>query len=350
MRLRDRDYIIGAEGIIFRVLGYFHPPDGYICEPEYAPREIFASKNPRAPRGYPEILYFKFYGDEGLRFVEENYPSYRLYIKPLKTYLVGVPNSLIAAIRKPQDRLAEIMKESCRDKLLEDTLDIVEIACTSAGLNPFNLGVFGSILHKFHNPFLSDIDLVIYGSRNAAKLRECLSELYGGRDSPLRNEYDFPVEKARWIFRNYSFKEYIFHERRKMIYAKYWDGSRWVKVEFEPVKGYDEYYDEYMDVYSIEKIGWTKLESIVIDDRGVYFMPAIYGVEVTKLVSGPREALEASKIVSYVDEFRMQAWRDEEIYVEGMLERVARNDRVEYQVSITYCDRYGDQVLKLKNR
>jgi len=347
-RLRDRDYIVGAEGIIFRVLGYFHPPDGYICEPEYAPKRIFTSENPRAPRGYPEISYFKFYGDEGLRFVEENYPSYRLYVKPLKTYLVGVPNNLIAAVRKPQDRLAKIIEESYRDKLLEDTLDIVEIVCENAELNLSSLGVFGSILHEFYNPFLSDIDLVVYGSKNTIKLMECLSELYSGRDSPLRNEYDFPVEKARWIFRNYSFKEYIFHERRKMIYAKYWDGSRWVKVEFEPVRDYDEYHNEYMDVNSIEKIGWVKLESIIVDDSGVYFMPATYGVEVTKLISGPKEALEASKIISYIDEFRIQAWRDEEVYVEGMLERVVRNDEVEYQVSITYCDRYGDQVLKLK--
>jgi len=164
----------------------------------------------------------------------------------------------------------------------------------------------------------------------------------------LKNEYDFPIEKARWIFRNYSLKEYIFHERRKLVYAKYWNGARWVKVEFEPVREYNEYYNEYMDVTSIEKIGWVKLESNIVDDSGVYFMPAIYGVEVTKLISGPREALEVSRIISYVDEFRMQAWRDENIYVEGMLEKVIRKGGVDYQVSITYCNEYTDQVLKLK--
>ncbi|MEM2740379.1 MAG: nucleotidyltransferase domain-containing protein [Candidatus Bathyarchaeia archaeon] len=348
MKLRDREYIVGAEGIIFRVLGYFHPPDGYICEPEYAPKTIFVSDNPRAPRGYPEISYFKFYGDEGLRFVEKNYPSYRVYVKPLRTYLVGVPSNLIAAVRKPQDRLAEIIEGDRRDKLLEDTGNIVEMVCEATGFNPSDMGVFGSILHNFHNPFLSDIDLVVYGSRNIVKLRECLSELYDAKEGCLRNEYDFPLEKARWIFRNYSLEEYIFHERRKMVYAKYWDGGRWVKVEFEPIRGYSEYCDDYMDIASIEKMGWVRLESIVVDDGGIYFMPATYGVEVTKLISGPRAALEASRIVSYVDEFRMQAWRGEEVYVEGMLERIARRGRVEYQVSITYCDRYVDQVLKLK--
>ncbi|MBS7641587.1 MAG: nucleotidyltransferase domain-containing protein [Candidatus Bathyarchaeia archaeon] len=348
MRLRDRDYIVGVEGILFRVLGYLHPPDGYVCEPEYAPKTIFKSSNPRAPRGYPEVAYFKFYGDEGLKFVEKNYPSYRIYVKPLRTYLVGVPLELISAIRKPQDGLTRIMEASSRDKLLNDTVEIVDILCETANLSVSDIGVFGSILHGFHNPNLSDIDLVIYGSRCIVKLKECLSELYSMEDSRLRNEYDFPVEKPRWIFRNYSLKEYIFHERRKMIYGKYWDGDRWVKVEFEPVKSYDEYRDEYTEIVSIDKVGWVKLESVIVDDSSVYFTPAVYGVEVTKLVSGPREALDTSKIVSYIDEFRLQAWRDEEVYVEGMLERVIRRDRVEYQVSLTYCDRYVDQVLKLR--
>lgn len=348
MKLRDREYIIGAEGIIFRVLGYLHPPDGYICEPEYAPKAIFVSNNPRAPRGYPEISHFKFYGDEGLRFVEKNYPSYRVYFKPFRAYLVGVPRNLIASVRSPQDRLAEIVELDRKDKLLEDTVNIVEMVCETTGISPSDMGVFGSILHNFHNPFLSDIDLVVYGSKNVVKLRGCLSELFLAKDGWLRNEYDFPPEKARWIFKNYSLEEYIFHERRKMVYAKYWDGDRWVKVEFEPVRDYSEYRDEYMDIVSIEKIGWVKLESIVVDDSGIYFMPATYDVEVTKLISGPREALDVSRIVSYIDEFRMQAWKGEDIYVEGMLERIVRRDRVEYQVSITYCDRYVEQVLKLK--
>ncbi|MEM1550917.1 MAG: hypothetical protein QXX56_04210 [Candidatus Bathyarchaeia archaeon] len=48
IRLRDRDAIITPEGLIFRVLGYSHPSNGYICDVEYAPSEIYRSSNPKA--------------------------------------------------------------------------------------------------------------------------------------------------------------------------------------------------------------------------------------------------------------------------------------------------------------
>ena len=69
--LRDRDAVITAEGIIFRVYGYTHPPEAYICDVEYAPSSIYVSTDPRALRDGGEEIYYKFYADGGLRFVRE---------------------------------------------------------------------------------------------------------------------------------------------------------------------------------------------------------------------------------------------------------------------------------------
>jgi predicted nucleotidyltransferase len=41
LKLRDRDAIQTAEGIIFRVFGYNHPQTSYICDAEYANSKIF---------------------------------------------------------------------------------------------------------------------------------------------------------------------------------------------------------------------------------------------------------------------------------------------------------------------
>jgi len=49
LALRDRDAIETAEGLIFRVFGYSHPSNAYICDAEYASAKIFQSKDPRAP-------------------------------------------------------------------------------------------------------------------------------------------------------------------------------------------------------------------------------------------------------------------------------------------------------------
>ena len=75
LKLRDRDAIETAEGLIFRVFGYSHPPDAYICDAEYASAKIFTSKDPRAPRTGRNKLYYKFYNDEGMKLVAKKYPS-----------------------------------------------------------------------------------------------------------------------------------------------------------------------------------------------------------------------------------------------------------------------------------
>jgi len=63
-QLRDRDGIVTREGLIFRVFGYSHPPNAYICDAEYASANIFSSKVPRAPRdGSISPLFYKFYDD-----------------------------------------------------------------------------------------------------------------------------------------------------------------------------------------------------------------------------------------------------------------------------------------------
>ena len=77
LNLRDRDAIQSAEGIIFRVFGYTHPADAYLCDAEYASAKIFHSTDPRAPReGRNEGFFYKFYNDEGMKLVAKKYPQY----------------------------------------------------------------------------------------------------------------------------------------------------------------------------------------------------------------------------------------------------------------------------------
>ncbi len=53
------------------------------------------------------------------------------------------------------------------------------------------------------------------------------------------------------------------------------------------------------------------------------------------------------RILSYVEEFRMQAFRDEEVYVEGNLEQVVTLTATFHQITLTRCLRYYEQVLKV---
>jgi len=356
LKLRDRDDIITKEGIIFRVMGYQHPPEGWICEPLYAPKSIFSSDNPRATRGFPEISYYKFYENEGMTWVWKNYPFYRVYNKPLQTELIGVKNNQVATLRKTNDGLKELIKEQKPgDFLAQKTLEILELLLDESGLQVDDFGIFGSLLHGFHHPDHSDIDFVVYGRKSLSRLLSVLDDLYQRQSGNivLRNEFDgfhqTYIDQKNWRFTRMSIDEYIFHERRKLIWGSYTDFStnREIKIEFEPVRTYDEIEDEYSNTEKITSEGWVVVEGEIIDAKDAYFIPSVYGLNLEKIIEGKIPGKEIKRVISFVEEFRGQARIGDRVLVSGILEKVEMKSSEFYQIALTYCDKYFDQVIRL---
>jgi len=353
LKLRDRDAIVTREDLIFRVYGYFHPPTGYVCDVEYASSEIFKSADPRALRQRGSTVFYKFYADEGLRFVVENYPQYTVFYEPLQRKLVGVENKQIRETRKPERKLQELLRKPPEDELLTALHRLVDMVTQRSELKSGDLGVFGSLLHGFYHPKFSDLDLTVYGKKELTKLCEALQEVYRENGSPLRNEFESEkaIEGKSWRFLNYSPREFLTHQRRKMIYAVFHDekSGRNVKVEFEPVKRWNEIFNEYDSRVRITHKSWIKAVARVTDDSEASFMPSIYKVEVLEILDGPKVD-EIQRVISYVEEFRMQAKRDELVLVEGNLEQVTTPTGSFHQITLTYGPRYYEQVLKLLQR
>ena len=351
IRLRDRDGIETAEGLIFRVFGYSHPPGACICDAEYASAKIFTSTDPRAPRTGRGQLYYKFYNDEGVKLVAEKYPQYLVFHKMLGLNLVGVKNNAIKVVRKPEKRLRALLHAGPKDELLAAMERVLDIAIDNSGLTERNSGVFGSMLHGFHHPKFSDIDLIVYGKKENATMRKTLQPLYADRQSGLRNEFesDRAVTGKDWRFKNFTVKDFVWHQRRKQIYGLYDDkaSGRTIKAEFEPVKAWSEIKSEYDPKTQIKQKGWVKLKAKVTADDEAPFIPSIYGIEPLEVYSGAKEAIEAKRVFSFMEEFRQQAQKDEEVNVEGNLEEVVSPAERFLQVTLTYCPRYYDQVLKV---
>jgi predicted nucleotidyltransferase len=352
LSLRDRDGILTREGLIFRVFGYSHPPTAYICDAEYASAEIFTSTDPRAPRDGKSGLFYKFYNDEGLKLVAKKYPQYLVFHEMLGLKLVGVNENAIVEARKPEERLAVLLEAGPTDVLLRATQRVLNIALENSGLKTQNFGVFGSMLHGFHHPKYSDIDFVIYGKAENAKIRQTLEELYSRDGSGLSNEFksDDAMKGKRWLFKNFEVKEFVWHQRRKMIYGLYDDraeSGRIIKAEFEPVKAWSEIHSEYDPEARIVQKGWAKIKARVTADDEAPFIPSVYGIQPLEVLSGSRDALEAVRVVSYMEEFRQQVQRDETVIVEGNLEEVQPAKRNYNQITLTYCPRYYEQVLKV---
>jgi len=351
LRLRDRDAIITREGLIFRVFGYTHPPEAYICDAEYAPSNLFKSSNPKAYRTDGEKVFYKFYEDEGWRFIEANFPQYMILYEPIGRKVVGVRHSDVAGVRKPEEALKGLLEKEPKDELLKAFQIVFDATVACSGLSMEDFGVFGSLLQGFYHPKFSDIDIIVYGKENLERIRKILQELYKDKGSGFSNEFedDSPIRGKAWHFKNMSPKEFIWHQKRKIIYGVFHDeaSKRDIKVEFEPVKGWSEISNEYSQIKRITREGWIKAYLRIKDDLEAPFMPSNYHVEVVKIVEGLRVE-DLRRVVSYLEEFRMQAWKGETVYAEGNLEKVeTKNGESFHQITLTYGPRYYEQVLKV---
>jgi len=253
-------------------------------------------------------------------------------------------------MRKPDEKLQWLVEKQPEDDLAKALHKLFRLVTARSGLSEKDFGVFGSLLHGFHHPRFSDLDLVVYGREELGRLCEALSELYW--EGFLQNEFESEkaVEGKHWEFVNYSSEEYLWHQRRKMIYALFKDAEsgRVIKTEFEPVKNWREICNEYSSKTRIVRKGWIKAFARITDDRDAPFLPSIYPVENLEILEGPKVE-NIQRIFSYVEEFRMQARRDERVYVEGNLEEVVTEAKRFHQVTLTYGPRYYEQVLKVSH-
>jgi predicted nucleotidyltransferase len=93
--------------------------------------------------------------------------------------------------------------------------------------------------------------------------------------------------------------------------------------------------------------GWVRLKARVLADADAPFIPSTYGIEPLEVLIGPKIGLEAVRVVSFMEEFRLQAKKDEVVLVEGSLEEVITAKGNFYQITLTYCPRYYEQMLKV---
>lgn len=353
LRLRDRDGILTREGLIFRVFGYSHPPKSFVCDAEYAASAIFKSSDPRAPRTTGGQVFYKFYDDEGLKLVFNKYPQYTFVHEMLEKRVVGVNQNDIVRVRKPEERLKVLARETAKDELHDAFQRVLKTSISNSGLSESDFGVFGSMLHGFHNPRLSDIDLLIYGIEENEKMRETTAALYEDKTSGFKNEFSTPKVMAgkRWRFKNFTVKEFVWHQKRKHVYGLFGDpkSGRTIKAEFEPVKAWKEIQSEYNPETKIMRRDWVRLKARVTSDREGPFIPSVYGIQPLEVQSGPRTAIDAIRVVSYMEEFRLQAQTDETVIVEGSFEEVVSDQGSFHQIALTYCPRYYEQVLKVKD-
>jgi len=270
----------------------------------------------------------------------------------LKSNIVGINKNDIAEVYSPQKRLKVLLKEKNADKLRNAMKRIHSTILKNSGLEVKDFGVFGSMLYGFDHPDYSDIDLLVYGKKQLSKVQETLTDLYADGFSCFRNEFetDEPIRDKKWRYKEMTPKEYVWHQKRKIIYAIYDDhkvSGRTIKAEFEPVKNWNEIVNEYNSKIKITHKNLVKIKARITEDTDAPFIPSVYGIEPLELIQGSKKAMEATRLVSYMEEFRLQAKRDETVIINANLEEIKTKEGTSYQLVLTYGPRYFNQVLKV---
>jgi predicted nucleotidyltransferase len=263
--------------------------------------------------------------------------------------LVGVPYPEIEQTRFPHSALQKLITSNPHDEFIRILRELLDAICERSRLHLDDFGVFGSILHEFHHPSFSDIDLTIIGKTNVTELLRTLTTFYSEGDM-LANEFSSTLfwKKNSWKFTSITLEEYAYHQKRKLIYGIYLrnHNMRPIKIEFEPVKSLNEVANGCEANVSVEWLGWIEATGRVINDAEGPYMPSIYEVEVDQDSLGRNIDVDITRIVSYVEEFRLQLKNDERFFVAGNLEKISHQKKTRYQITLSYGPRYYSQALK----
>lgn len=162
--VRDKDYLLTQDRLIFNVLGYDHAADSAVCGLKYVGGEKWLA-------GYPEAL----------QLLQRRYPHY-------VDQLIRVPLDQVAAIYRSEERLPQL-RDSSPTGLLAAAVELADLFAGALDLPQEAFGLTDSLLWGEGHAD-SDIDLVIYGTPNCEAWLNSAARLFALPDiQPIAAEY-----------------------------------------------------------------------------------------------------------------------------------------------------------------
>jgi predicted nucleotidyltransferase len=321
MMAREGDIIETIDGIFFDVKGLVHPPTRVIAFVRYFPSE----KGERAKNG---IAYGKVYSlSKRYAFLKKRSPNYLVYDSVFDEKLCEVPEADVRTHYQPTRKLEDLRNSQSLDLIEKKALQLAQLLKVQAGIPRKAVGITGSIMVGLHTA-RSDIDPIIYGSKDCRKAYFALEEMFKSRHSRIK-PYTLEELKVLFDFRSkdtaMSFESFVRTESRKVMQGKFMETDYFVRF----VKDWDEIQERYGDV-QYTNVGYSKVEATVADDSEALFTPCTYRIEDVKLLEGSRyESIE--QIASFRGRFCEQARTGETVVAQGKVEHVTdRREKREY--------------------
>jgi len=319
MKAREGDLIETFDGNIFDVKGLVHPPDKIIAFIRFTP-------NPRGERKRYNIRYRKVYPlHERYALLRERFLQYLVFDSVFNEWLCEVPTGKVKKHFEPSKYLSQLRRKRVLDELQEQTLQFATMLKKNAQVEWSTLGVSGSLLVGLHT-LKSDIDLIVYGSKNCEKIYNALKSLVRDETSDVK-PYNRQTLKALFDFRSKDtamrFEDFVRTDSRKVLQGKFHQRDYFIRC----VKEWNEISERYGSVL-YEPIGDAKIKATIADDSQMIFTPCTYQIEDVKTIEGKK--VNIREIVSFRGRFCEQARIGEKVIARGKVERVQKLNEREY--------------------
>ena len=337
---REGEILESLDGLFFDVKGLVHPPDRIVAFIRFYP-------NVNGNRIKGSKLYRKVYSlKDRYRLLKERYPRYLVYDPVFDEVLCEVPRNEVKSIHDPVEFLKEILLNRERlDELTLKALSFAEVIKRHSKIPWESIGVSGSVMIGLHQES-SDIDIVVYGSKNCLAVYETMRELLEEEDCvrPYREEELKKLYKFRYSDTHMRYEDFERVERRKVTQGIYLDREFFIRF----VKNFDEERESYGSIL-YKNCGRILVKAEVADSSDSIFTPCRYGIENVEVVKG-RKVESITEIASFRGRFCDQAREGELIVAQGKLERVERADGREYHYRVLLGGSPEDYMIVVDKR
>jgi len=320
---RDGDTFITKEGFVFYVFGYEHPKNRVLSFLKYIPSQL----KPHFPMRFlrqkwkhgnveltrPEKLYTAQNYQRLLETFRSRFSQY-IYFCPYRgKEVISIPLEHVEKVYVPKECLHRLFEKKRKDRLQKLALKLITLLSTESQVPLEDFGIHGSIALNMHTA-KSDIDLVVYGSKNFRSLEKTINKLV--EEGVLKYIFTKRLDRARKHRGRYKDKIFVYNAVRKVSEINVLYGNR----KYVPMR----------DVaFSCE----------VVDDNEAMFRPAIYQIKNYQPLDSTSKLVEdetPTKVVFMIGYYRNVARRGESVKVSGTLERVENVETGEtsYQVVV----------------
>ncbi len=341
--VRDRDIVHDRDGRVFVALGHIQPSDRILSFLKYIPdpEGEWRSGNNRYRRvfwgGVDSVT-------KGMAMVP---PDYVVDDAHFGTSLLEPPRESISKYFSPELRLSEIFREGPSDELESAAKHLAEVLHDALGIPLERIGVTGSICWKAHDPARSDINMNVYGYREAWRLQYGYEELTEqNRHVTLRSYSDWGPTLSRMMERfpqvPSGVVENLFLRRSELCIDGKCIGIMPVLRPNEvPIRHGSEHYASMTD-------DPVNITMDIHDVRYGIFMPAVY-----EGISEPVDAIRGarvSRMMVYDGVFRGLLRTGDRVETVGTLQRVRSGPEADdgnefYQIMVGTKNGYGREFI-----